>query len=75
MCNHDCLSPVENEANKGQKQTDLLEYCNAYQSDIGRIYQTHSQLNCPKLDRNMQEQQRARWEANLNIRKFELFPA
>ena len=31
-------------------------------------------LNCPKLDWNMLEQQRARWEACQNTRQLELFP-
>ena len=31
-------------------------------------------LNCPKLDWNLLEQQRARWEACQNTRQLELFP-
>ncbi|MBO7130096.1 MAG: hypothetical protein J6W05_10040, partial [Prevotella sp.] len=31
-------------------------------------------LNCPKLDWNLLEQQRARWVASQNIRQLELFP-
>ena len=31
-------------------------------------------LNCPKLDWNLLEQQRARWEASQNIQQLELFP-
>jgi hypothetical protein len=31
-------------------------------------------LNCPKLDWNLLEQQRARWLASQNIQQLELFP-
>ena len=31
-------------------------------------------LNCPKLDWNLLEQQRARWLASQDIRQLELFP-
>ena len=31
-------------------------------------------LNCPKLDWNLLDQQRARWEAYQNTRQLELFP-
>ena len=31
-------------------------------------------LSCPKLDWNLLEQQRARWEACQNIQQLELFP-
>ena len=41
---------------------------------LGAYVDIISLLNCPKLDWNMIEEQRARWVASQNIRQLELFP-
>ncbi len=41
---------------------------------LGAYIDLTALLNCPKLDWNLLEQQRARWEACHNTRQLELFP-
>ena len=52
MGDHDCLPLTEGYADKSQKQTGLLEYRDAYQSNSGCIYRPHyaTQLSETRLE-------------------------
>ena len=56
----------------------LPNYCNIVmltRVTLGAYIDIITLLNCPKLDWNLLEQQRARWVMNQNIRQLDLFDA
>ncbi len=71
------LRGVGRNPNNGKKKGGIKAFSNIVmltRVTLGAYIDLITLLNCPKLDWNLMEQQRARWKACQNAQQLELFP-